>query len=77
MGRTGRRQPQDRRWLRWHNAFLAEWHNLRNALGWACELDDGDAASKLVCTVLCWALVRVRVETADWLDTVLALPSAD
>jgi predicted ATPase/class 3 adenylate cyclase len=62
--------------LPWHHAFAAEWHNLRNAFGWANELDDGDAAARLVGRILWWGVTRVRVETADWLDTVLTLPSA-
>lgn len=62
--------------LHWHRAYLAEWPNLRNALRWACELDDGDSAYRLLSKALWWANSRLRLETAGWCDAVLALPSA-
>jgi predicted ATPase/class 3 adenylate cyclase len=60
---------------RWQRAFQAEWHNLRNALGWACETNDADAAVALVRHTLWWTVTRVRAETTEWLDAILALPS--
>ncbi|HKA05484.1 MAG TPA: adenylate/guanylate cyclase domain-containing protein [Acidimicrobiales bacterium] len=70
---AGLRSPDE---LRWHQAFQAEWHNVRNALGWACEIDDGDAACRLLDGALWWEGVRLGFEAADWCATVLALPSA-
>ncbi|MGH9228018.1 MAG: LuxR C-terminal-related transcriptional regulator [Acidimicrobiales bacterium] len=69
---AGIRRPDE---LHWHQAFLAEWSNLRTALRWACELDDGDSACRLLTNVLWWANSRLRLETAGWCDAVLALPS--
>ena len=34
--------------LHWHQAYVAEWSNLRNALRWACEPDGGDSACGLL-----------------------------
>jgi predicted ATPase/class 3 adenylate cyclase len=70
---AGIRSPDE---LHWHQAYLAEWSNLRTALRWACELDDGDSACRLLTNVLWWANSRLRLETAGWCDAVLALPSA-
>ena len=70
---AGIRGPDE---LHWHEAYLAEWSNLRPPLRWACELDDGDSACRLLTNVLWWANSRLRLETAGWCDAVLALPSA-
>ena len=70
---AGLRGPDE---LRWHEAFCTEWHNLRNALQCACQLNDGDAACQLVCNVLWWAVTRLRLETDGWLRAVLELPSS-
>jgi predicted ATPase/class 3 adenylate cyclase len=69
---AGIRGPDE---LHWHQAYVAEWSNLRTALRWACELDDSDSACRLLCKVLWWAVSRLRLETAGWCDAVLALPS--
>jgi predicted ATPase/class 3 adenylate cyclase len=61
--------------LQWHHAYVTEWHNVRNALGWACEFDDGDTACRLLDGALWWEGVRLGFEAADWCQTVLGLPS--
>jgi predicted ATPase/class 3 adenylate cyclase len=61
--------------LGWHRSMLAEWPNVRNAVRWACDNDDGDAACKIVANVMWWATSRLRLETATWCDDVLDLPS--
>jgi hypothetical protein len=70
---AGIRSPDE---LHWHQAYVAEWSNLRTALRWACEFDDGDSACQMLTNVLWWANSRLRLETAGWCDAVLALPSA-
>jgi predicted ATPase/class 3 adenylate cyclase len=70
---AGIRSPDE---LHWHQAYLAEWSNLRTALRWACELDDGESACQMLTNVLWWANSRLQLETAGWCDAVLALPSA-
>ena len=62
--------------LHWHQGFTAEWPNIRNAFRWACHVDDGDAASRLVSATLWWATSRMRLEAEQWCDLVLDLPSA-
>jgi predicted ATPase len=62
--------------LHWHQAFTAEWSNIRNVIRWACDVDDGDAACRLVSAVLWWATSRMRLETEQWCDLALGLPSA-
>lgn len=62
--------------LRSHQAFLDEWHNLRSAFAWACELDDGDAACSIISEAFWWAATRVRLEIGEWCDAALRLPSA-
>jgi predicted ATPase len=52
---AGLRGPDE---LHWHQAYVTEWSNLRNALRWACELDDGDSACRLLCKAL-WCRSRV------------------
>jgi predicted ATPase len=61
--------------LGWHQSMLAEWPNVRNAVRWACDNDDGEAACKLVANVMWWATSRLRLEAASWCDDVLDLPS--
>ena len=61
--------------LRWHHAYLAELHNVRNAHGWACTIDDGDAACRLVHRMHSWAGWRFWIELADWAAATLMLPS--
>ena len=62
--------------LRSHEAFLDEWHNLRNAFGWACELADADAACSMIAESFWWAATRVRLEIGEWCDAALRLPTA-
>ncbi len=62
--------------LHWHHGFTVEWPNIRNAFRWACHVDDGDAASRLVSATLWWATSRMRLEAEQWCDLVLGLPSA-
>jgi hypothetical protein len=58
---------------RWHRAFEIEWPNLRQAFGYACELNDGDAAYRLVWKTLWWANIRAWLEVGDWCDAALEL----
>jgi len=62
--------------LRWHRGFTAEWPNVRNVLRWACDVDDGDAACRLVSATLWWATTRMRLEAERWCDLALGLASA-
>jgi tetratricopeptide (TPR) repeat protein len=56
--------------------YVAEWHNLRNAFGWACQIDDADAAFRLLQACFWWSASRLRFELADWCTAAVALPSA-
>ena len=71
--KLGIRGPDE---LHWHQSYLAEWSNLRTAVRWACELNDGDSACDLVGNLLWWANSRLRLELAEWCDQALALQSA-
>ena len=62
--------------LHWHHGFTAEWPNIRNAVRWACSVDDGDAACRLVSATLWWATSRMRLETELWCELALSVPSA-
>jgi predicted ATPase/class 3 adenylate cyclase len=63
--------------LAWHHAFAVEWHNLRNAFGWACATNDVHTVTMLLRHVAWWAAMRIRMEVADWADAALALPRPD
>ena len=69
---AGVRSPDE---LRWHHAFVTDWANLERAFATACELDDADAAFRLVSETLWWAVTRVRLDLARWTVTALALES--
>jgi predicted ATPase len=58
-----------------HLAIQRDWHNLRTAIGVACDFDDGPVACALINDVLWWAFSRERVEAGDWADRVRHLPS--
>ncbi len=62
--------------LRWHHGFAAEWPNVRNVFRWACTVDDGDAACRLVSATLWWATSRMRLEAERWCELALEVPSA-
>ena len=62
--------------LHWHQWFTAEWPNVRNVFRWACTVDDGDAACRLVSATLWWATSRMRLEAERWCELALGLPSA-
>ena len=47
--------------LYWHQGFAAEWPNVRNVFRWACTVDDGEAACRLVGATLWWATSRMRL----------------
>ena len=61
--------------LHWHHGFTAEWPNIRNVFRWACNVDDGDAACRLVSATLWWATSRMRLETERWCELAVGLPS--
>jgi predicted ATPase len=62
--------------LRWHQTLTNDWHNVRQALTFACDADLGDAASQLLRNVLFWAVNRLPMEMTDWSNALLELPSA-
>ena len=62
--------------LQWHQGFTAEWPNVRNVFRWACTVDDGDAACRLVSATLWWATSRMRLEAERWCELALEVPSA-
>ena len=62
--------------LHWHQGFTAEWPNVRNVFRWACTVDDGDAACRLVSATLWWATSRMRLEAERWCELALGVPSA-
>jgi predicted ATPase/class 3 adenylate cyclase len=62
--------------LHWHQWFTAEWPNVRNVFRWACTVDDGDAACRLVSATLWWAMSRMRLEADRWCELALEVPSA-
>ncbi len=70
---AGIRGPDE---LRWHEAFAADWPNVRNAFRWACAVDDGDAACRLVRASLWWATSRTKLEAERWCELALSVPSA-
>ena len=67
--------------LHWHQWFTAEWPNVRNVFRWACTVDDGDAACRLVSATLWWATSRMQLEADRWcelaLDAVGGRPPAE
>ena len=62
--------------LHWHQWFIAEWPNVRNVFRWACTVDDGDAACRLVSATLWWATTRMQLEADRWCELALAMPSS-
>ena len=62
--------------LHWHQWFTAEWPNVRNVFRWACTVDDGDAACRLVSATLWWATSRMQLEADRWCELALGMPSA-
>ena len=60
----------------WHHGFAAEWPNVRNVFRWACTVDDGDAACRLISATLWWATTRLRLEAERWCELALGVPSA-
>ena len=62
--------------LRWHRRWLTEWHNIRAAVGWAIEHDDGDAACTLIWRLHRWTITRHQPEAGEWADRVCTLQSA-
>ena len=62
--------------LHWHHWFTAEWPNVRNVFRWACTVDDGDAACRLVSATLWWATSRMQLEADRWCELALGMPSA-
>jgi predicted ATPase len=60
---------------RWCQICVDEWHNLRNAVAWACELDAGDAACRLLSHTATWSGMGARFEAVEWFRAALALPS--
>ena len=63
--------------VRWHRVYEVEWHNLRNALRWACDSGDADAALQLLANVIVWAAWRMEIEVADWIDLAFAIPGTE
>ena len=70
---AGIRGPDE---LYWHHGFTTEWPNVRNVFRWACTVDDGDAACRLVSATLWWATSRMRLEAERWCELALEVPSA-
>jgi predicted ATPase/class 3 adenylate cyclase len=70
---TGLTGPNE---LHWHQGFVAEWPNVRNVFRWACTVDDGDAACRLVSATSRWATSRMRLEAERWCELALEVPSA-
>ena len=62
--------------LHWHQWFTSEWPNVRNVFRWACTVDDGDAACRLVSATLWWATSRMQLEADRWCELALGMPSA-
>ena len=57
--------------LHWHQWFTSEWPNVRNVFRWACTVDDGDAACRLVSATLWWATTRMQLEAERWCELAL------
>lgn len=69
----GTRGPDE---LAWHQQYVAEWSNLREALNNLIDADDAEAASRLISNVSLWAKERMMLEIGEWAERVLAMPSA-